>query len=310
MKIINPNTFHNLTAITSPTVSDDSTQSYEVDSRWLNTVTKEWYICRDNTAGAAQWDLFVINSDLPTNSVDKANEFTYREHFVGALGGSFLPVTNSSTSGGSVSSIIAAYKRPGGRRLTTGSVTAASRCQDTVSAGVSSVWFNDGITQIDFRVKPPIAGTVTDGYELLFGFTTAVGLPPSLGVYWYYNRQFYGDDFMRCIFIRGALKVEHTTSISMGVSSIWRDFGVRSNAGTALTGTNSRNFEFYYGDDSNTYALIDTITEAQISAALITLPYQTSDAFNISYGIQKRATSLVARSLDIDSFVFYKNILG
>jgi hypothetical protein len=46
---------NNLTAVTNPTVNDDSTQGYEVLSRWVNTVTAEFWICVVATVGAANW---------------------------------------------------------------------------------------------------------------------------------------------------------------------------------------------------------------------------------------------------------------
>ncbi|RLB76220.1 MAG: hypothetical protein DRH24_18265, partial [Deltaproteobacteria bacterium] len=46
---------HNLSAAAAPTVNDDSTAGYAVDSRWLDTTNDKAYICVDATAGAAVW---------------------------------------------------------------------------------------------------------------------------------------------------------------------------------------------------------------------------------------------------------------
>jgi len=40
---------------TPPTHSDDSSQGYTVNSKWLNSATGIEYICRDATLGAASW---------------------------------------------------------------------------------------------------------------------------------------------------------------------------------------------------------------------------------------------------------------
>jgi len=40
---------------TPPTATDDTTQGYSVNSKWLNTQTGIEYICRDATTGAAAW---------------------------------------------------------------------------------------------------------------------------------------------------------------------------------------------------------------------------------------------------------------
>lgn len=47
----------NYEATTAPGVSNDITQGYKVGSDWLNTSTGKWYKCRDNSEGAAVWDI-------------------------------------------------------------------------------------------------------------------------------------------------------------------------------------------------------------------------------------------------------------
>lgn len=303
------NTQNNLIAVVNPSVTDDISLGYEVGSEWFNTVTKQWYKCNDATFGAAVWNVFISVPSLPSNIGSSANKFTLVEDFIGSSNGSIIRMTNSSTSGGSRTVKNAESGHAGIITLSTGSTTAASRSQDTNQAGNSAIWFNDGIKQFDVVVKTPIAGTPSDGIELLFGFTNGVGLPPALGVIWYYNNVFYGDHFFRLIFIRGASRVTKVTSIALNGTASWRQFGVRSNAGSARQLAGTRNFEFYYRDSITPYGLVNTITEAEISAALITLPYQTTDVFNMSYAIQKQATSLVSRSMDIDTIIFNKETL-
>lgn len=46
---------NNLSSVTSPTASDDSTQNYQIGSLWLNTITGRLRICVDATPGAAVW---------------------------------------------------------------------------------------------------------------------------------------------------------------------------------------------------------------------------------------------------------------
>jgi len=50
----------NLEAVNPPNVDEDITQGYEVDSKWVDTTTNEEYVCVDNTAGAAIWNLVGI----------------------------------------------------------------------------------------------------------------------------------------------------------------------------------------------------------------------------------------------------------
>lgn len=49
---------NNLSATTNPGVGNDSTQSYEVGSVWINTTSGAIYICTSAVAGSATWVLF------------------------------------------------------------------------------------------------------------------------------------------------------------------------------------------------------------------------------------------------------------
>lgn len=54
---------NNLAATTDPGASDDSTQGYQVLSRWVNTSTKELWLCLDATEGAAEWAQSTLTLD-------------------------------------------------------------------------------------------------------------------------------------------------------------------------------------------------------------------------------------------------------
>lgn len=47
----------NYTAVVAPTSSNDSLQGYSVGSEWVDTVTKNYYVCVSNSVGAAVWTL-------------------------------------------------------------------------------------------------------------------------------------------------------------------------------------------------------------------------------------------------------------
>ena len=55
---------NNFTAVTDPTVNDDSADGYTVGSEWLNTVTKHLWICVDDTATAAVWEAIKTQDTL------------------------------------------------------------------------------------------------------------------------------------------------------------------------------------------------------------------------------------------------------
>lgn len=54
---------HNLTALSDPTPSDDSTGGYSVLSRWLNTATNEAFLALDVDPGAANWQKSTLTVD-------------------------------------------------------------------------------------------------------------------------------------------------------------------------------------------------------------------------------------------------------
>ena len=47
--------FDNLESATDPTTGDDVADGYVVDSKWINTVTRNGFICINNAEGAAVW---------------------------------------------------------------------------------------------------------------------------------------------------------------------------------------------------------------------------------------------------------------
>jgi hypothetical protein len=54
----------NLVAITNPSVNDDSTQSYAIGSRWVNTALDKEYVCVDASIGAAIWKHTTADADI------------------------------------------------------------------------------------------------------------------------------------------------------------------------------------------------------------------------------------------------------
>lgn len=63
----------NYNATTAPTVNDDSSAGYGVDSRWLDTTNDKAYICLDDSVGAAVWKEITAtggSSGLPTADYD------------------------------------------------------------------------------------------------------------------------------------------------------------------------------------------------------------------------------------------------
>jgi hypothetical protein len=49
------NTLNNLTATVAPTATDDANSGYSAGSKWIDTVTNQFYFCVDPTINAAVW---------------------------------------------------------------------------------------------------------------------------------------------------------------------------------------------------------------------------------------------------------------
>jgi len=64
------NTLMNYSAISNPSATNDSSQSYSIGSQWVNTSTDQLYICVDPTVSDAVWILatLVSTSNLPEGS--------------------------------------------------------------------------------------------------------------------------------------------------------------------------------------------------------------------------------------------------
>jgi len=52
-------------ADTDPTVNEDVNDGFEEGDRWINPVTKDIFICLDNSAGAADWDQLATGAPVP-----------------------------------------------------------------------------------------------------------------------------------------------------------------------------------------------------------------------------------------------------
>jgi hypothetical protein len=53
----------NYAAISDPTVNDDSGDGYYPGSRWLNTSSGIFWVCRSNTLGSARWVIESVGTD-------------------------------------------------------------------------------------------------------------------------------------------------------------------------------------------------------------------------------------------------------
>lgn len=51
---------HNFTASSAPTVGDDVADGYSAGSMWLDATAVKFYLCVDNSSGAADWREMVL----------------------------------------------------------------------------------------------------------------------------------------------------------------------------------------------------------------------------------------------------------
>lgn len=68
----------NQVATSDPTVSDDETQGYEIESLWFNLASEEVFICISPTTGAAVWRQISNNAQIIASQKEAPNE-----HFLG-----------------------------------------------------------------------------------------------------------------------------------------------------------------------------------------------------------------------------------
>ncbi len=298
---------NNFTAIVAPSVTDDSSMGYEPSSQWYNTTTGILYILVNSAVGAAVWK--AVSSASAVTSTSLSEDYYYVEHFVGTLNGSILPQANTASGGASVVKTSAIDGHNGIRTLRTGSAVAISTCQDVGKGAESSFFFNDGITELAYIFRPPLAAVnAANNHHVCFGFTQfPTSNPITQGVFFDYDFVLYGDHFFRAIVRRGALQVVKVLPIALTGSSLWTKMGIKSIADTNSIMTNTRKFEFYCGDTSNPYALGATITELEMDTVNVTLkPYGVSDFFANTFFLTKIAASTTQRVADIDALIVGK----
>lgn len=77
----------NTTAAANPTVNDDASAGYSVDSLWINTSTGVSFRCFDATAGAAVWKQILdeTTADNRYGRLNSANDWTGNQTITGDL---------------------------------------------------------------------------------------------------------------------------------------------------------------------------------------------------------------------------------
>jgi hypothetical protein len=71
---------NNVSATTDPTVNDDENDNYTVGSRWINTTSDKYFVCVDNTVGAAVWQryqLYDVDLEAIAALTSTANKLPY-----------------------------------------------------------------------------------------------------------------------------------------------------------------------------------------------------------------------------------------
>jgi hypothetical protein len=162
---------NNITATSNPTITDDANAGYAPGSIWLNTSTSRFFICRVNTASAAQWSEVVgvtANSITPatTNTVDIGSaSLTYKDLHLGsnALVGGTLGVTGLSTlasvdiNGGNIDGTTI-----GSTTTADGNFTNTSASGNSTITGTLGVTGLSSLTQVDID-QGTIDNTVIGG---------------------------------------------------------------------------------------------------------------------------------------------------
>lgn len=295
--------FDKLDAVVNPTPSDDQNYGFSAGSKWLNTLTGQWFFCRTAPVGGAQWDL--MDSSSSSSSLSNSG-FPLRETFISKLGGSAIEVFNRATGGAPspTQGTPEAY-HPGIRRMLTGSGVSTGQCVDSLTGAVGGGGYvlSDGITDVQIVMKtiqPAVPLTLTDSLQSWFGISNAATFTPTRAIYWLYDYAGYGgDNFWRIVVIGTGGTYTVTTPVQWSLaSSVWHRFGLRVYGGPSFPGT--QKIEYYYGNDTSAYSLLGTITQATLTTAGVTIPTGSAITHNLSWAIRKPATTTVQREQRVD----------
>lgn len=286
---INPITINNNSTNTAPTINDDVNLGYSLGSLWYNTSTNTWYVCSSNASGNAAWTEFYNGVNA---SITRRIGYPYYEDFVSDINGNELKVSNVSSGNGSVNSAsdVPSAFHSGIRILRTGSSNSrVSRSQDFQNVG-AAILLNDEVTESVFKVKLPGQATnlATNTYSVIIGWSNENALLPTNGIYFHYNPTTYAgatQHYFRAVFKRGANTFVKQTNILMPVTATYQTFTLTSYAGSNYVG--NRYLSFKCQDDGSSTIISETITETEISNASITPPYQNTDYFGFTVGINK-----------------------
>lgn len=247
------------------------------------------------------------------NSADSNIIYDYWDDFNGTISGNILGSLFSGTNGATVpstSGIAEADLHEGIRRLQTGTALTLSRAVDGAAVGQGQIHLANYVTQAQWVVRLPGDSVLPiDNYEIIIGLANGSTIPPSLGIYFYYNPNLYGDNFFRVRYIRGALSFEKVTTIQMTAVNKWYQFRLTSFYGNAYP---NPYFEFGFRVFDKDLLLedpptIETITETEITSVVgLTAPYLAGDGLQIIYGLQKSASSIIRREMYMDKLQLQK----
>lgn len=98
---------NNLSAVTNPTINDDSSLGYSAGSRWINTATEEEFVCTEAAVGTAIWLSTTLNT-VVTEAYVAAQIGSAMAEATYAAGDVLDQATQTTQDGGNISGSVAA----------------------------------------------------------------------------------------------------------------------------------------------------------------------------------------------------------
>lgn len=158
---------HNNSASTDPGVTNDSSQGYSVGSVWINTTAKSYFVCTDNTLGAAVWNSFqLVDSALGSiagltttanQTIYTTGSDTYATTSLTAYGRSLIDDADAATARGTLGLGTIATQNSNSVTITGGAITGTPISGSTV-AGTTGT-FSGNVSGVAGTFSGAVSGT-------------------------------------------------------------------------------------------------------------------------------------------------------
>jgi len=228
-------------------------------------------------------------------------DFVLLDHYVSLEGGIF-PISHYANGNAPVPTALDAEAgHPGIRHVETGDQNAQSRVTQCFGTQNTIAYFEDNNPETHFYMVlrlSPADLTAGEEYRFWTGFLDTENIDTSTKkINFLYDGITYGDNTWRVQVTGGGQTVTKTIVHDLGNTSEWHYFKI-----SVWDDAGDMRCDFYYGSDTITFGIVETILESELTALTGTFPQQ----MGIHCGSYKQQAANIARFIDIDAFSFYK----